>query len=177
MLITEYLLCCCKQKKPSSQSQACKTMASNEDPTVEDAYMEGKKMMARGDKHLGVLTPGAPEDIRFRSFFGAGVETVLDAWNRMKDLGLLPLAPTLLFVHYLWALAFMCLYPKNEAALCAICGGADPKTVRNKTWPFIYAIKELGLYVVSLMCVAIFIVCVGYCCLIVYYLCLIYRLN
>jgi len=105
--------------------------------------------MRRGGKDLGVLTPGGPEDIRFHSFFGAGVDVVLLAWNMMAEYELLP--PDLLFVHYLWTLLFMCLYPKNEAELCALVGGRDPKTVREKTWPFIFTLYELNYYVVSLI--------------------------
>ena len=117
------LFCCCTRQEKEDQVLAPKTaMASNDDyPTVEDAYLEGKTLMRRGGKELGVLTPGGPEDIRFRSFFGGSVEAILDAWHRMAALGLLP--PDLLFLHYLWALMFMCLYPKNEAELCTLCGG------------------------------------------------------
>jgi len=123
-------------------------MASNEEfPTVEHVYREGKELMRRGGHRLGVLTPGGPEDIRFRGFFGANVATVIDAWKRMEQHGLLP--AELLFVHYLWALLFMCLYPKNEHELCALVGGYDTKTVRAKTWPFIFALYELNYYVVS----------------------------
>ena len=122
-------------------------MAANANyPTVEDAYKEGKDIMRRGGKKLGVLTPGGPEDVRFRSFFGAGAEVILNAWHRMAELDLLP--PDRLFLHYLWALLFMCIYPKNEAALCTLVGGHDPKTVRAKTWPFIYALSELSYSVV-----------------------------
>ena len=125
-------------------------MARNEDfPTVEHVYREGKELMRRGGHRLGVLTPGGPEDIRFRGFFGANVATVIDAWKRMGQHGLLPAG--LLFVHYLWALLFMCLYPKNEHELCTLVGGYDPKTVRAKTWPFIHALYELNNYVVSSM--------------------------
>jgi len=146
------LFCCCTRQEKEDQVLAPKTaMASNDDyPTVEDAYLEGKTLMRRGGKELGVLTPGGPEDIRFRSFFGGSVEAILDAWHRMAALGLLP--PDLLFLHYLWALMFMCLYPKNEAELCTLCGGVDPKTVRNKTWPFIFALHELEYHVVSTLC-------------------------
>lgn len=119
-------------------------------PTILDAYNEGKEIMRRGGKQLGTITPGGPEDIRFRSFFGAGVATVIEAWHMMADRGMLP--PDLLFVHYLWALMFMCLYPRNEAELCTLAGGVDPKTVRGKTWPFIHALLELSYYVVSLNC-------------------------
>ena len=82
-------------------------------PTVNDAYLEGKKIMNRDGKRLGKLTSGGAEDLRFRSFFGAGVITVLDAWARMQQLGLLPTEPHLHFKHFLWALLFMNVYPKK----------------------------------------------------------------
>ena len=114
---------------------------------VEEAYREGKKLMGRSEKRLGVLTPGGAEDVRFRSFFGAGVVVVLTAWHGMAEHDLLP--DGLGFQHYLWALLFMAVYPKSEAALCAHLGGRDPKTVREKTWPFIFALDELSYHVVS----------------------------
>jgi len=117
-------------------------------PLVEGVHRLGQPLMQRGERRLGVLRPGAPEDVRFRSFFGVGAEVVLAAWNGMAEHSVLP-DRSLEFVHFLWALCFMCLYPKNEAALCGILGGRDPKTVRAKTWPFIYALHELSYYVVS----------------------------
>ena len=119
--------------------------------TVNDAYLEGKKIMNRDGKRLGKLTSGGAEDLRFRSFFGAGVITVLDAWARMQQLGLLPTEPHLHFKHFLWALLFMNVYPKNEATLCTLCGGVDPKTARGKIWPFIVSLMELNYYVVSIV--------------------------
>lgn len=131
--------------------------SSNDDyPSVEDAYIEGKELMRRGGKPLGVLTPGGPEDIKFRAFFGGGVSTIIDSWKRMAEHDLLP--PDLLFVHYLWALIFMRLYPKNETELCTLVGGHDPKTVRSKTWPFIFALYELNYYVVSIICFCVAII-------------------
>ena len=31
--------------------------------------------------------------------------------------------------HFLWALAFMCVYPKNDHALPLLLGKRDPKTL------------------------------------------------
>ena len=87
--------------------------------------------------------------MRFRSYFGAGILVILDAWGKMNENNLL--LPGLLFRHYLWALVFMCVYPKNEAALSVLLEGKDPKTIRKHTWPFIYALYELKFYVVSIM--------------------------
>jgi hypothetical protein len=115
-------------------------------PRINDAYQEGKSLMQRESKVLGNLSPGGPEDTRFRSFFGAGATTILVAWHAMAEHNLLP--NNLLFIHYLWALLFMCVYPKNEKAFCALVGGPDRKTVRKKTWPFIFALYELNYFVV-----------------------------
>ena len=95
---------------------------------MEEAYREGKELMGRSKRRLGVLTPGGPEGARFRSFFGASVVVVLTAWHGMAEHDLLLDRPG--FKHYLWALLFMAVYPKSEAALCAHLGGCDPKTAR-----------------------------------------------
>ena len=55
--------------------------------------------MGQSGKRLGVLTPGKPEDVRFWSFFGAGVVVVLTAYHRMAEYNLLP--EGLVFKHYL----------------------------------------------------------------------------
>jgi len=61
---------------------------------------------------------------------------------------LLPDNPQL--CHFLWALAFMCIYPKNDKALSSLLGNRDPKTISMRTWPFIEAVFELDEeYVVS----------------------------
>ena len=104
---------------------------------------------------MGHLAPGGPEDVRFCSFFGMGVGVVIASWHLMAEHDLLP--PDQLFLRYLWTLIFMCLYPKNEAELCTLTGGKDPKTVRKNTWPYIYALYELNYYVVSTsQCIILF---------------------
>ena len=138
-MLSSLLCCCCIRRQ-------CQKASMQNYPTVEDAYNEGKRMMSRGGKQLGVLTPRGPEDMRFRAFFGGGGETVRDCWGRMVDRDLV--LEELDFVHFLWALAFMCVYPKNENVLCTICGGRDPKTVRAKIWPMIDAMYELNYDVV-----------------------------
>ena len=122
-------------------------MSQFTNPGVEEAYREGKELMGRSKRRLGVLTPGGPEDARFRSFFGASVVVVLTAWHGMAEHDLLP--DGLGFKYYLWALLFMAVYPKSEAALCAHLGGCDPKTARAKMWPYIFALDELSFHVVS----------------------------
>ena len=71
-------------------------------------------------------------------FFGAGAATILVARHAMAKHDLLP--NNLLFVHFLWAFMFMCLYPKNGKDPCACIGGPNPNTVWTKTWPFIFTL-------------------------------------
>ena len=118
-------------------------------PRINDAYREGKSLMQLEGKELGVLTPGGPEDIQFRSFFWDGVITILTVWYTMAKHNLLP--KDLLFLHYLWALMFVCLYSKNGKDLCALVGGPDPKTVWKKTWPLVFGLNKLNCVVVSFL--------------------------
>ena len=103
--------------------------------------------MGPANPNLGTLLPGSPEDRRFRALFGVSAQVVVDAWRLMETHGLLPEDPQL--CHFLWALAFMCTYPKNDKALSSLLGNRDPKTINRHTWPFIRAIFELDDYVVS----------------------------
>ena len=119
---------------------------SNDNPTINDVYILGKEIMNRADRRLGKLTIGGPEDRRLRSFFGAGVEVILEGWHRMKDQQLIPEGA--LFVHYLWALMFMKIH-STEGAMCGHAGGVDPKTFRKWVWPMIRAIADLEYTVVS----------------------------
>ncbi len=79
--------------------------------SVEDAYCEGQRVMGRSGNTLGTLLPGSPEDKHFRGYFGISAEVVVEAWEMMEELDCLPPSPE--FWHYLWALAFMRLYPAN----------------------------------------------------------------
>ena len=104
--------------------------------------------MNRTGNKLGVLLPGSPEDIRFRGYFGLSAEVALEAWEMMEELDCLPPSPRL--QHYLWALAFMRLYPANDKALSSALGGSDAKTIRKYIWPMIQSIFDLEAAVVSL---------------------------
>ncbi len=103
--------------------------------------------MGKVSPTLGNLLHGSPEDRRFRALFGVSAQVVVDAWRLLDDHGLLPNNPQL--CHFLWALAFMCIYPKNDKALSSLLGNRDPKTIQKYTWPFIRAVFELDDYVVS----------------------------
>lgn len=152
-----FYCCCCSGKKqqekvPLEKAQpplSPSKMAANNNnyPTEEDAYKEGNELMRRGTKSTGILDQGAPEDTRFRSMFGTSALVCITAWRMMAQHNLLP--PEHQFVHYLWALLFMKVYPDNETALCTLCGGRDPKTVRKYIWPYIFSLYELNFYVVS----------------------------
>ena len=101
--------------------------------SVDDAYRLGQSVMGRVGYRLGVIHPGSPEDKRFRGYFGVSAEVAVEAWEMMEEHDYLPPSPE--FRHYLWALAFMRLYPANDTALSVALGGSDPKTIRKYIWP------------------------------------------
>ena len=104
-------------------------------------------MMGRNGHALGILSPGSPEDLRHRGFFGVSAEVAVKAWNQMEELDLLP--PSSQFQHILWALAFMHMYPPNDTTLSRLLGGKDPKTIHKYIWPYIASLAELENFVVS----------------------------
>ena len=88
-------------------------------------------------KYLGVLSPGESKDTWFICF-GARVIANLAAWHAMIEHDLLP--NTLLFLHCPLVLLFLCLYPNDKKALCALVGGPALKTAWGNTWPFSFAL-------------------------------------
>ena len=115
---------------------------------VEDAYHEGLMVLGRSNSHkMGTLLPGSPEDMPFRGTFGVSADVATKAWIMMEELNFLPDRPQL--CHYLWVLAFMCLYPKNDKALSRLLGNVNPKTAPKYIWQYIDSRFELNLYVVS----------------------------
>jgi len=110
--------------------------------------------MGRAERRLGKLATGSPEDLRFRGFFGVSTEVAVEAWEMMGEQKCLPSNP--LFLHYLWALAFMRMYPANDEALSRVLGGSDPKTIHKYMWPYIDSIFELDEVLVSrLLCIIV----------------------
>ena len=103
--------------------------------------------MEQSGNTLGTLLPGSPEDKRFRGYFGISAEVVVEAWEMMDELDCLPPLPE--FRHYLWALAFMRLYPANSSALSSTLGGSDPKRIQKYIWPMIQSTFDLEGVVVS----------------------------
>lgn len=118
-----------------------------ESPTTEEMYREGMHVLGRSGHQLGILYSGSPEDNRFRGIFGASAEVIAKAWRMMRQYDLLPPEPQ--YKHYLWALAFMCTYPKNDKALSCLLGNADPKTIRKYMWEYIHSLFDLNFHVVS----------------------------
>ena len=116
--------------------------------TINDAYVYGQEVTGRANRRLGTLLVGSPKDLRFRAFFGVSAEVAVEAWRMMAEPNFLPPNPN--FLHYLWALAFMRLYPANDKALSSALGGSDPKTIRKYIWPIIQSIFDLKAVVVSL---------------------------
>ena len=88
-----------------------------------------------------------PKDKRFRGYFGICADVVVVAWEMMEELDCLSPSPE--FWHYLWALAFMRLYPANGLALLSTLGGSDPKMIQKYIWPMIQSIFDLEGVVVS----------------------------
>ncbi len=115
-------------------------------PALADFYIIGKEVQNRSGQNINSTMT---EDRRFRDFFGAGAMVALAAWNLLTVNDFLPEGGTIL--HFLWALYFMKVYPKQGVA-CAAAGGSggavDPKTFRKFVWPFIYALAELESIVV-----------------------------
>ncbi len=103
--------------------------------------------MGRAERRLGKLSTGLPKDLRFRVFFGVSADVAVEAWEMMEDNNFLPLDP--MFIHYLWALAFMRTYPPNDEALSRMLGGSDPKTIHKYMWMYNDSIFELDNIVVS----------------------------
>ena len=109
--------------------------------------MTGQEVMGRASRQLGKLLPGSPEDLRFRAFFGVSAQVSVTAWSMMEGHHVLPTNP--MFLHFLWALAFLRTYPANDTTLSSLLGGSDPKTISKYVWPFIWSLFELNETVVS----------------------------
>jgi hypothetical protein len=73
----------------------------------------------------------------------------VEAWEMMSEQKCLPSNP--LFLHYLWALAFMRTYPSNDEALSRVLGGSDPKTIHKYMWRYVDSIFELDDVLVSIV--------------------------
>ncbi len=110
--------------------------------------------MGQRSHRLGILLPGSSEDHRFRGHFGVSAEVAVEAWEMMEELDCLPPLPQ--YQHYLWALAFMPLYPANDIALLATLGGSDLNTIRKYIWPMIQSIFDLEGVVVGLLLCLLF---------------------
>ena len=127
------------------------------EPTATDFYDAAKEIQNRSGSAVG---SGATEDRRFRDYFGCSVIVALLAWNLMVTCGHLPADGTI--AHFLWALHFMKVYPKQDegSAVAGGSGGAmDPKTWRKYSWPMIYALSLLEQHVVR----ELFYFCCHFC--------------
>jgi hypothetical protein len=108
--------------------------------TVDEFYIMAKE----------VINSAQTEDRRFRDFFGVGVHVGIITWTLLSENNLLP--EGVIVPHLLWAMYFLCCYPKQEER-CATAAGEkgaiDPKTWRKYLWPMIYALSDLESVVVS----------------------------
>lgn len=125
--------------------------ARSTEPSITDLYVIGRDIQNRSGHWVGAeLT----EDERYCQFFGCGAEVALIVWNLLIKFSLLPDEAEL--AHFLWALFFMMLYPKEKVA-CGLAGGSggaiDPKILRKYIWPMIKAISNLEPHVV---CICVF---------------------
>ncbi len=110
--------------------------------------------MDRTSTRLGKLLPGLPKDIRFCGLFGVSTELAKTIWKLMEYHGLHPSGID--FLHFLWALAFMQMYPPNNNTLSRVWGGGhDPKTISKNVWPVIRSMYALNDVVVSCDCCVI----------------------
>jgi hypothetical protein len=140
------------QDRASNHSQffaCCMFFCKRKQVTIQEAYVHGQKAMGRANQRLSKLNVGSPEDRCFRASFGVSAEVAVEAWAMMADHECLP--PNTKFLHYLWALAFMQMYPVNDTALSTMLGGKDPKTINKYVWPFIQSLFLLNETVVSLL--------------------------
>ncbi len=107
----------------------------------------GQRVMGLTGHILGTLLPGSLEDTSFCGYFGVSAKVAVEAWEMIEELDCLPPLPQ--FEHYLWALAFMRLYPVNNKALLTMLGGSDPKTTQKYIWTMIQSIFDFEGVVVS----------------------------
>jgi hypothetical protein len=114
-------------------------------PTAKNFFNEGKKLMGRGK--LGILLLGSTEDVCFRGTFGVSAQVAADTYRMMGTRHLLPIDPST--EHFLWALAFMCVYPKNDKVLSLLLSNRDPKTLHKYIWVYIKSLFELDEFVVG----------------------------
>jgi DDE superfamily endonuclease len=85
------------------------------------------------------------ENGRFRSFFGASIDVVVNVWNRLESTIDSAAKPK----HLLWSLVFLKIYG-TEDVHCRITGWPDPKTFRKWTWYFLEQISALKDNVINL---------------------------
>ena len=116
------------------------------EPSAFDFYNATKEVQNRSDRSIG---SSKTEDRRFRDYLGVSVVITLLAWNMMIMYGHLPADGTI--SHFLWALHFMKVYPKQDEGSAAARGSGgdmDPKTWWRYAWPVVYAISLLEQHVV-----------------------------
>jgi hypothetical protein len=150
LLLLLLMLCIVIARQNLSQFFACRMFfLCNCKPqvTINNAYVHGQKVMGWANRRLGKLLVGSPEDLRFHLSFGVSAEVAVEAWGMMADHNFLPPNPK--FLHYMWALAFMRMYPANDTTLSTMLGGKDPKTINKYVWPYIQSLFGLTEVVVS----------------------------
>ena len=115
--------------------------------TVDEFYMMAKEVQHRSGQKIN---SAQTEDRSSRDFFGVGVHVGIITWTLLSENNLLPEGA--IVPHLLWAMHFLCCYPKQEEGCASAAGekGAiDPKTWHKYLWPMIYALSDLESAVVS----------------------------
>jgi hypothetical protein len=121
------------------------------EPLSEDFILIGKDIEDKSGRSIG---SASSEEQAFHEFFSTTAVVATKLWDHLLQHDMIPGNETT--QHLMWILYFMRAYPK-EGVTCSVVGGSggsiNPKTLCNYIWPFIHAIAELSLEVVSLFCV------------------------
>ena len=88
-------------------------------PTATDFYNAAKEIQNRSGSAVGAA---ATKDRRLRDYFGISVAVAILAWNLMTTYGHLPADGTI--AHFLRALHFMKVYPKQDEGSAAAGGSS-----------------------------------------------------
>lgn len=133
-----------KARQPTGKSSTKRSRTT--EPAIEDFYILGRDIQNRSGHRVGAELS---EEDRYKEFFGCRAEIALIVWSLLTKHCLLPDAAKL--NHFLWALFFMKIYPREKVA-CALAGASggaiDPKTLRKYVWPMIRSIADLEQYLV-----------------------------
>ena len=119
----------------------------NNPPTVQDFVTAGRDVQNRSNRPIAAHRT---EDRLFREFFGTSAVIALITWNLLSTHQMLPEGSKI--KHLLWSLFWMKQYPTEGVATATVGGSRgkiDPKTFRKWVKPFVLAIADLHVRIVS----------------------------